>query len=518
MENACCKFKLYLNSSENIFDIMVAAYKMLIPFETTVTIGRDDILTDIVSRFAEQDNGIQGFANMKYELTMWNEKQTDINIEEFRKKLFWLIALIDVKCAAFQYPTLPDTYVQYYSLNELLNEEIIVFPRFKSIPIDMFSKEIAKKEGKGGLFGRNYAKTADISGYIYNYIIYRPKSNIRPVLNVPSYHKKMRQRLEANNYKLKIGIFPLSNVNLNQIFNIRRIIPKESKNGLFRIESPVNHQDTLLFERCKDALMICKEQHVDIAVFPEMLFTRQLQDDIRGYVRNCQESEDKLPLFIWLGTAWSERNNQCIVIDRHGKTVFDQKKYIPYEYKTMPEEVNQSTHLDTEKDKRITLREDLARESEWLINFLDIPGLFRIATAICRDISNDYLGALLKELYCDMIIIPAFSSSNRLTKSKIDSLALDHIITVVCNACSSLCEDEQEKMAINEKWIGETLPFCYVCLPAKESENNVPDYHEVKFKIQCMECEQHCSGHFFCISFAECVRKSHYYAARVTNA
>ncbi len=518
MEKVCCDFCSYLIQCESIFDIMALAYKILLPFGPGITMGKDEELTKIVSGFVEQDNNQLALKMIKSDLVWWYKKQRDMDLHQFKEKLYWLILLIDTKCAGFIFSSLPDTYEQCGSLNDFLHEEIIVFPRFRSTPMEILSKEIADQDGKGGFYGRYYAKTADISGYIHNYIIFCPKSNIRPVLHIPSYYKEIGQRIKENNYQLKIGIFPLSNMNLDQIFEIDKEMEEENENGLFRrlSEIPLHGQDKLLLSRCKDAFQICKEKQVDIAVFPEMIFNRQMQEEIREYVKGCRYP-DAVPLFTWMGTAWEKGSNQCMVIDQYGKVVFEQKKHVPYEFKVMLKENNtdEDLHADKKKEKRITFREKLEPQSEWQVHFLDLPGFFRIATAICRDISDDYLGALLKEIYCDMLIIPAFSSSDRLTKPKIDSLAIDHIITVVCNACSALCGDKQEKYTIQAKQIGRAVPFCYVCVPAKEAECNVPDYHRVTFKEACISCDQCCEGHVYCISFAECVKKNNYFTAKV---
>jgi len=177
--------------------------------------------------------------------------------------------------------------------------------------MEILSKEIADQDGKGCFYGRYYAKTADISGYIHNYIIFCPKSNIRPVLHIPSYYKEIGQRIKENNYQLKIGIFPLSNMNLDQIFEIDKEMEEENENGLFRIlsEIPLHGQDKLLLSRCKDAFQICKEKQVDIAVFPEMIFNRQMQEEIREYVKGCRYP-DAVPLFTWMGTAWEKGSNE----------------------------------------------------------------------------------------------------------------------------------------------------------------------------------------------------------------
>lgn len=129
--------------------------------------------------------------------------------------------------------------------------------------------------------------------------------------------------------------------------------------------------------------------------------------------------------------------------------------------------------------------------------------------------SSNYLTALLKELYCDMIIIPAFSKTNRLTRRGIEPLALERIIAVVCNACSSLCGEGQGKWDVSEEMIGKEIPFCYLCMPAKGKEDNSAVYYTVKHNEKCIDCDICCPGHFFKISFTDCIYSEKCFLAKV---
>lgn len=495
-KDICDKFRKYLDEADRIYDIMAASYKLLCPFEPAMIRSKDEYLIEIVSCYAERADDFFSYFDLVAKLRSWIDTQRKEKPEEIKCRLFFLIRLISEKCAKSVYLPHVDLYTRYSSLNTLLAEEIVILPRFESTPMKMISDKIAEESGGYGFYGRNYASSVDISGYINNFIIIRANGNIRPIMNIPRDYVLLKNDLETKNYQLKIGLFPLSDRYIGEIFWMN----ESTQNHLFDVVKPLGDYGQLLLERCKKALMICKDHEVDIVVFPEMLLTNSVQNEIRCFLRGSRNPE-KFPRFIWLGTTWSKRTNKCSVIDRYGNIVFEQNKYVPYEYKT---EMNDGT--------KVAIREDLSHNDYWNVNFIDIPGLFRIATAICRDISSDYLTAFLKEVYSDMVIIPAFSRSNRLTKRKIETLVLDRIIVVVCNACSAL---KDYKNAANLKQ-GENLPFCYICLPAKEPDDNAVAYHKVKIDERCQECMQYCPGHMFSISFSECVQRETCYSAKVS--
>ena len=517
-------FVSYVKESRNIFDIMAVAYKMICPFEPIISIAQDSELTNIIMNFFEQSNRIRGLAEVKQKLIEWFCRYENDNISDMKKKLFFLVRLIDNKCVKAAVSSLPDSYIQYFSLNHLFQNEIIIVPRLKSYAVGLLSEAIAKEDGHG-FYGRNYSATADISGYLHNFIIYR-KSLIKPRINISNYHDEIKKEFEQKNYKLKVGVFPLSNLNLRCLFSIKEdIVDRE---GVFRVEDPDVIQEQKLLERCIEALKICRKHGVDIAVFPEMLFSKNMQNKIIEFVKENEGTENRFPWFMWLGTIWADRENKCMVIDQYGKVVFEQKKFVPYKYKresvqNIGEKVlckgeqQGSVSEETGGEDILTIREDLSHEEDWVVNYLDIPCLFRIATAICRDVSDDLLKDSVKQLCTDMMIIPAFSESDRLTNRNIDPLTLERIIVVACNACSALCGNSRKKFEVTKEMLGTVHPFCYLCMPAKQEQDNLADYHQVKYTEACFNCENYCSGYLWEISFSECIKKNDSYLAPVVD-
>lgn len=499
MRDICRKFTVYLSVSESVFDIMAAAYKLLDPFENEMLMIKDDFLKEAVYRYSESWDNISAIENLRHDLIKWSKSQRKIDAEEIRQKLFYIIRLIDSKCAPYEYGCFYK-YTKRFSLNELLRDEITILPRFDSILMKKLGETIRKAEGYG-FYGRNYARTADVSGSIHNFIIFKAKERVKPIINVPRDYREIQQHFEKNEFQLKIGLFPFSNKNIYKIFKIQEIYEDE---GMFSIEKPLDGQEKILFERCKKALLKCKEHDLDLAVFPEMLLTKDVQKDIIRFVKESNDLSGQFPRFIWLGTAWSDGRNTCIVIDGYGNIVFEQHKFIPYAYTKLGKE-----------NKRVTIKEGLLGRQCSDINFLEIPGVIRIATAICRDISDYDLTALLKEGCCDAVIIPAFSKTDRLVAREITPLALEHVITVVCNACSSLCEEGQHSWQVNGEMTGKKLPFCFVCVPGKAVEDNAAVYHNVCYSEACKNCGRYCHGHFFTISLKDYVCNSSVYSAKV---
>lgn len=503
MRNEICNsFESYIRKADNIFDIMAAACKLLQPFEAGMSMTVDSDLENMVSGFAEQYTAIYALADLKNQLVEWLHSLYEKDDKEIKGKLFCLVRLIDGKCAKSVKSPLPDIYIYFSALNVLFRDEIMILPRPQGKAMELLSNAISGKN-EYGFYGRNYARTGGASGYMHNFIVYRSVHDIMPRICVPNYSKKLEDEFEQKGYKLVVAVFPLSNRNLNRLFQTETKI--SGGDGTFCISGSNVEQEDILLGRCISALEICRDHSVDLAVFPEMLFTERNQKEIMEYIRQHESEEKRFPWFTWLGTEWSRNENKCMVVDQYGNEVFVQRKRIPYEYR------------ENAEGKTVRFREEMSRDREWIINFLDLSDFFRIATAICRDISDDYLKAAIKELYSDIVIIPAFSESDRLTDRNIRPLAADHVNTFVCNACSACCAKNEEKYAVSGELLEKRLPFCYLCISAKQTENNTEIFYPAKHRQPCTQCENGCRGFCWEISFAECMVEDGKYTAKVRN-
>ncbi|MCI8963194.1 MAG: hypothetical protein HFG37_05705 [Eubacterium sp.] len=506
-------FHNYLEDSQNIYDIMAAAYKMNEPYESSDLLGHDFYLQNIISIYSETEDKEKAWYNLKIDLRDWNNNQRNTVQEQLKAKFFYLIRLIDHKCAKKEFP-LSSSFYEYTTLNTLLADEIIILPRFDSIPIQQLSNAIIEEdENESGFRRRNQSCTGYVFGQLTNYIILKNYCNVKPIMHVTDFADEMLGDLQKKKFQLKIAIFPSSNRNIRRLFHVKETKLRNDR-GLFSIKSPKGDYEDLMFQYCKEALLHCKVEGVDIAVFPEMLFTNKIYEEICKFVREYYESETNIwkegefPWLTWLGTTWFDGKNTCRVIDRYGRSVFEQNKIIPYIYKD---------------EGRIYHEELSVKDVTKRVHFIDVPNLFRIATAICRDVSDDYLKTLFKAVYSDLLIVPAFSNSDEMTSRNIAPLVQECIIAIVCNACSSICTKHQEKLDMKKEDMGRNLPFCYLCLPGKEKgegndNGNTLDFHKVQYNIKCVACNYNCPGHFFTISFLESVDMGDYFAARITYA
>lgn len=508
------QFCMYLEQSDTIFDIMAAACKVLEPFEAALLEVPDGELCGIVSCFSEAlSNKNPAFARLKKELSKWAENFRHRDDYEIRKAMLGLVRLIDSKCVRFQETSLPDTYEECFSRNKLLKEEICIFPRRKHIAVGMLAGSIASMEnrkGRSGYFGRNYSVTAGISSVLNYFFVLKTEKIICPVLHIPSYSKEVEDDFHRKGKKLRIGIFPFTNRNLRSIFTIHEKL-SEPDRGVFSIGDIADDQEKEMIRRCKQELLECTKRQVDIAVFPEMLFTEKMREEVITFVKKAGNSEREFPWFIWLGTIWEERQNKCCVIDRYGNLVFEQNKYVPFVY---------SEHSDTKQNREqgnapVSYTEDIRKDKNWYVHILDISDLYRIATAICRDTSDGSLLELVKSLCCDLLVVPAFSETDRLTGRNIRPLIMEQMIAVVCNSCSAQCRPKEKKFYIDPGMVGADLPFCYVGLPAKKRKDNDADFHQVKYNRHCADCDIYCRGHFFTIDFSKCIRQEDYITANV---
>lgn len=504
--NKINQFCMYLEQSETIFDIMAAACKVLEPFEYTLLEVPDAGLRGIVSCFSEAlSEKSSAFVRLKMELYRWAESFSYRDDSEIRRAMLGLVRLIDSKCVKFQETSLPDTYETCFSRNGLLKEEICIFPRRRHIAVELLSASIAAMEnrkGKSGFYGRNYSGTAGISSVLNNFFVHKTEKNICPVLHIPDYAREVQDDFRKKGEKLRIGIFPLINKNLRSIFAIHEKL-SEPRMGVFSIGEISGEQEQELIRRCKQELLECKKRQVDIAVFPEMLFTEKMREELTVFIREAGSSDTEFPWFIWLGTIWEDRQNKCCVMDRYGNIVFEQNKYVPFVY---------TGHSDTSQNQKqdappVIYTEDIRKEKNRYIHILDISDLYRIATAICRDTSDGSLLELVKTLCCDLLVVPAFSETDRLTGRHIRPLIMEQMIAVVCNSCSAQCRPKEIKFPVGPDMAGTELPFCYVGLPAKKYKDNDADFHRVKYNRYCADCDTYCRGHFFTIDFSRCVRR-----------
>lgn len=495
-----------------IYDIMAAAFVCVCPFECRTGGLRDDDLIELIKQY-KQSKRINRFEQLLEGLFEWSDYVLiECDEEEQKCLLFTLIRYIDSECP-YTPPSTADSYEEFTSLNKKHKNVVRIVPRHENMISRLMSSAIAAKEAKdgrkktGGLWGRNHANTRGINDCIHNFSFVLFSREIMPrfVVSNRSITEDLHNCFIRQNLQLKIAICPLSGHNLFQMFDVKLENGPTRADGHFHIEGPIGNAEETILERCRIALERCKQEGVNIVIFPEMLLTSKVVTQICNDLLPAYYISDnhRMPdlWFVWLGSVWENSENISIVIDGYGQKVLEHKKHVAF------------VHRDEATGRKY--KEYLKKEVEPTLPFLDVPHMLRAATAICRDLTNDHLTTLTKELWADMMVAPAFSPVDRITNAHITPMIIEHVIAVICNACSAFCNSTAQIVDCIGK-VGERIDFCYLGLPKKVGMQNMPHYYDLKFEAECKDCDQFCRGRIFTISFTECADEG--YTPKVVEA
>lgn len=243
-----------------------------------------------------------------------------------------------------------------------------------------------------------------------SYVPYQPELAIHNVI-LPQ---------ERDYDTLRIAFCPMSdNHGLLQLDE--QIIKWEGIEMSGRAVAALNDREKLLSRFQEDLALACSVQ-ADILFFPEMLGMPELEGDdpetnltILDHTLKMLE----LPSLICLPTWWRNGINSATVVYQDGTILGAQKKYIPY------------------VDQKGRWREALRKESEKHYLIVHIPGLHRIAIAICAEFPplRDHMAKILcGGLGVTLILVPSYSRGEQDFLNSLSTLK-DYGVTVVWGNC-----------------------------------------------------------------------------------
>ena len=221
----------------------------------------------------------------------------------------------------------------------------------------------------------------------------------------------------TNNEKnrLRIAVSPLSaDVKLNTEF-------EEDKHGVrtFRINGLENIEN--IAERIELILKKSQEEEQDMILFPEILGTREVVNEIIGKLQRAEifDIEKKNPLLIFMPSIWENRYNECVVVTGEGEIKCSQRKQNGFLY---PSE-NTNAIEDIVADKKICL--------------MHMNGIGRLAVLLCKDfLTNSYRDIFLSQLETKLMIVPSFSTGEFDFSLIGEQCKADDCCVVWCNTCS----------------------------------------------------------------------------------
>lgn len=208
----------------------------------------------------------------------------------------------------------------------------------------------------------------------------------------------INRKIKNKDNEFKIALIPFSND--KDILDLE-IIQRNHKD---HISIKGIKQEEKYVQLVKDILKELIKFKVDIVVFPEMVFTKNMVNKVKEVLN---KNRGKF-LLIVCGSIWKDRSNTCIILGGNGLELGRQKKLNRYR----------------EKDDFNGIKfEDLDLSSDGkIINMYDLKGFGRFCTPICVDfINKDYFNNIA-DIGCNICLVPTYTTSLHSFKNKANDL------------------------------------------------------------------------------------------------
>lgn len=464
----------------NIYDIAVSAYLSLGSYCVAKTKGyiitNFPDITFIYSQYSQEISKHGAFSSFKGLLLEL------LNDHEFSNHEY--IAIIESTdwYISYEYKTKSNLDMQYKSYSSLnkLNAQTSIIPIVKNTMINTFNISLAKhlnlsrKESSNlGLRKKKEYQPHSINSKMKNLMFNETGKSEYTVL----FHELIADEFSeiiSETKKMSIAVFPLICMFREDVLNI------SIDHSTFIVESLVNETEKCLCDRYIYSICESKRRNIDIAIFPEMLLSENILKKIQTYI--IAEDSSTFPKIIVLGTIWGNMSNICVVLTNYGKIIFKQSKKTPFLY-------GKSYECLDKKDP--------------IIHIIDINGIGRIFTLICRDIDNSEITNLCKNLLADIILLPSYSDSLDLAPSANSLAELHNCITIMSNTCTAFVKSREDCSAttLSNANIG------FVSIPAIQGAARTSETIYYSRDDSCKNCLSNCIGKDFEFQFDEVDQK-----------
>lgn len=228
------------------------------------------------------------------------------------------------------------------------------------------------------------------------------------------------------------------------------------------------------YETCLNDL---KKNRADIIIFPELIFSDLLRDEIIEMMSRIRNENDCL---IVAGSHSINGENHCYIYDNYGENLFIQEKRNPFLYKGKL------------KEKLVT--------GKYPVSILEIENFGRILVCICKDINDSLIHKIIEMFEIQLVIISAYSSSNDLATQAKQITENYNCITILCNACSAYNNFEVS----ND--LGKEIGFIFT--PGIKETKRISKQTTIKITEDCLKCSTYCHSYLIRISDSLSVENS----------
>jgi len=514
------RLKTDIEKSTNIYDILAAANIALGPYSPTIesSFNRRNY-SDLIEHVNAFDHNEVTFPQFRDNVLTWLSSIDTASTNATSSYVYALIHCIDsiysYKGYASGDPSESHKLEVISSLNDIYVNNMQILPRFEgndntTIAVKMYLSSKAER----GFRERIPKESDDINSVLKNFDIF-PRHFGKPSVKIHRFttriSKQISERLNNKGDKLTVGLYPLWAGNLRKTWNIHYL------ETTFTITGMGKKEEERMLKRFKAALERCKKRGVDIAIFPELTMTRENLEEVQNSIKSMM---GKCPILMVLGTIWevySEngiefKQNVSVVMSNWGEILFEQQKQSSFLSQKpghiYPEDGNAKGH-----------KEELSF-NEKTVNVIDIEGVGRFCTLICRDILKTTLISFMERLLADVVLVPAFSPSSNGLKTKLKSLVAGYRSTILlCNCCSALhaWKDKDEdywipKEILEKNIIREDKPdekkegvweLGFIMTPAKNKTSATDYVNPLNMSHSCINCQDNdvCHGGIFDIHY-----------------
>lgn len=468
-------FSERVKQATDIYDIMAAAYHEILPYAPKKRRDcaplKDTSIRGHVLVCAEERHrsGVAALGSFKRYLL---ENCLGAGYSFFLE----IIDSID-KAYPYEFETEDVAIEAFKSVPSLTRDpELLILPVFANLLNEKLDvKLMADKRHHGWLRGRKMFK-ATFNSNMRNYLIYEKNEFDYEIKTLQLTDRRTMSRAIKARGTYNVAFFPVTSRALI------RILDMSFEENTFTVNDMRPGQVDYITERYIEALdkMAASDEHVDVAIFPEMVFSEPVYERVKAHIRQLRA--DRLPTIIVLGSYWKDARNRCVVVNDAGQEYYQQDKHTPF----VISRTGQEEALSLEHNE---------------VYLIDVEGLGRFITPICKDLDNQSIQEVIKALHCHQVLCPSFSSSRDINASAKDLANEFHVYSFICNACSSYCGEGDDVVPVGK--IHSKDEIGYACLPGKQESVRLEHTLPYCFRSQCHECESACNGHMLTLNFGE---------------
>lgn len=225
-----------------------------------------------------------------------------------------------------------------------------------------------------------------------------------------------------------------------------------------------------LQDKIKQVLESAARQNAHIVLFPEMLGTIEIQENICQYL---SESNNEYPALICLpSTEFSiskERRTYCnttFVINGSGEKIAEYHKQHPFcldgESKTKTDEKGNPSIVHYYEPIK----------PDWKINIFHVEGVGRIGLVICADVFHEEMvDYLFRVLQVNVLLVMAYTKGTDAFFRALDMASNAYCDVIWCNACASYEKPTEENPVVVYFSFGHKQQRRYYCKYCGKSED-----------------------------------------------